>query len=55
MFFESTIRYLGGLLGAHDLSPSPILVRQATALANRLLLAFNTPSGLPAYSIDFQT
>ena len=45
--FELTIRALGGLLGAHALSGRPGLLRRAAELAERLLPAFNTSSGLP--------
>eukprot|EP00892_Ulva_mutabilis_P012498 jgi/Ulvmu1/9620/UM054_0050.1 len=54
--FELTIRALGGLLSAHVATTSqPRLVpgysggflRQARALADRLLTAFDTPSGIP--------
>ncbi|KAJ9065421.1 hypothetical protein DSO57_1019750 [Entomophthora muscae] len=55
MVFETTIRYLGGLLGAYDLSPDPILLRQATTLADKLMFAFNPKSGFPAYTIDFDS
>ncbi|KAG1173669.1 hypothetical protein G6F70_005655 [Rhizopus microsporus] len=49
--FESIIRYLGGLLSAYDLSDRKyrILLVQAQKLADALLPAFNTPSGLPTH------
>merc|ERR1712232_1314301 len=37
----------GGLLGAHTLSGRPLLLQRALELAERLLPAFNTSSGLP--------
>jgi mannosyl-oligosaccharide alpha-1,2-mannosidase len=46
--FETTIRYLGGLLGAYDLSGDQLLVERAVDLATVLERAFNTQSGLPA-------
>jgi mannosyl-oligosaccharide alpha-1,2-mannosidase len=48
-FFESTIRYLGGLLGAYDVSECKYsaLLDQATSLGDFLLGAFNTSNGLP--------
>jgi mannosyl-oligosaccharide alpha-1,2-mannosidase len=46
--FETTIRYLGGLLGAYDLSGDQLLVDRAVDLATVLERAFNTKSGLPA-------
>lgn len=47
--FEVTIRYLGGLLGAWDISghKHPILLQKATQLGEFLYKAFDTPSGLP--------
>ncbi|KAF9466320.1 glycoside hydrolase family 47 protein [Collybia nuda] len=55
-FFETTIRYLGGLLSAYALSKEPILLIRADDLGKLLLPAFNgTPSGLPAYSVNTKT
>ncbi|BEI89388.1 uncharacterized protein CcaverHIS019_0207500 [Cutaneotrichosporon cavernicola] len=45
--FETGIRYLGGLLGAFDLSGDKIMLERAVDLANVLKKAFNTASGLP--------
>ncbi|KAJ8059411.1 hypothetical protein OCU04_012358 [Sclerotinia nivalis] len=47
--FESTIRYLGGLLGAWDVSGHryPILLEKAKQLGDLLFKAFNTESGIP--------
>ena len=50
--FETSIRYLGGLLGAYDLSGDTLLLDRAVDLANVLGKAFNTDSGLPARRID---
>ena len=54
-FFETTIRYLGGLLSAYALSKDPILVKKADQLARKLLPVFNTPSGLPTFGINTET
>jgi mannosyl-oligosaccharide alpha-1,2-mannosidase len=54
-FFETTIRYLGGLLSAYALSGEPILLKKADELGSRLLPAFNTPSGLPMFAVNPQT
>ena len=51
-FFETVIRYLGGLLSAYALSGDPILLSRADDLGKMLLPAFNTPSGLPAYAVN---
>lgn len=47
--FETTIRYLGGLLGAYDLSDHkyPILLTKAVELADVLMGAFDTPNRMP--------
>lgn len=47
--FETTIRYLGGLLGAYDVSGGkyPILLQKADQLGEFLFRAFNTPNGIP--------
>lgn len=47
--FETTIRYLGGLLGAYDISDEryPILLKKATELGEMLYRAFDTPNRMP--------
>ena len=51
--FETTIRYLGGLLGAHDLTfgdpnhPYPVLLEKAIELGDMLYAAFDTPNRMP--------
>ncbi|CAI5980140.1 unnamed protein product [Closterium sp. NIES-65] len=45
--FETTIRILGGLLSAYDLSGDPMLLAKAKELADKLLPAFTTPTGIP--------
>lgn len=47
--FETTIRYLGGLLGAYDISGArhTILLDKAVQLAEILLGAFDTPNRMP--------
>mmetsp|Transcript_33537 Transcript_33537/g.46790 ORF Transcript_33537/g.46790 Transcript_33537/m.46790 type:complete len:403 (+) Transcript_33537:81-1289(+) len=55
-FFETAIRYLGGLLGAHALRPDPALVEKARDLGERLLLGFHsTKFGLPQSVINLET
>ncbi|KZW01108.1 seven-hairpin glycosidase [Exidia glandulosa HHB12029] len=57
--FESTIRYLGALLAAFDLSSqsSSALLTSATFLADKLLYAYPVDSGYvtPVGSVDFST
>ncbi|OCH89742.1 glycoside hydrolase [Obba rivulosa] len=50
--FETTIRVLGGLLSAHHLSGDPMFLEKAKDLADRIIPAFNTPSGLPLSMVN---
>lgn len=45
--FETTIRYLGGLLSAYDLSRNSILLEKAEQLGEMLYRAFDTPNYTP--------
>ena len=47
--FETTIRYLGGLLAAHDLSQGKygIILEKSKELADILMGAFDTPNRMP--------
>ncbi|KAK0633014.1 glycoside hydrolase family 47 protein [Immersiella caudata] len=51
--FESTIRYLGGLLSAYDLSGEKVLLNKAAELGEMLYAAFDTPNHLPANNLNF--
>ncbi|ROT34900.1 glycoside hydrolase family 47 protein [Sodiomyces alkalinus F11] len=63
--FETTIRYLGGLLSGYDLLNGPYasfnfnnshvnsLLAQAERLAGNLAVAFDTPSGVPDNDLIF--
>jgi mannosyl-oligosaccharide alpha-1,2-mannosidase len=50
--FEITIRHLGGLLGAYDVSKgkSPLLLEKAQQLGDMLYGAFDTPNHMPITS-----
>jgi len=50
--FQTTIRVLGGLLSAYHLSSDPLFLSKATDLADRMLPAFDTPSGLPLSMVN---
>lgn len=50
--FEITIRYIGGLLAAFELSHDRMFVDKAKEVADRLLPAFATPSGLALTTIN---
>lgn len=47
--FETTIRYLGGLLATHDLTDGkyPIVLKKITELGEMLYDAFDTPNRMP--------
>jgi mannosyl-oligosaccharide alpha-1,2-mannosidase len=53
--FETTIRVLGGLNAAHDLSGDKAFLDKAVDLADRLYNAFKTPSGIPYNTVNLQT
>lgn len=53
--FETTIRMLGGLLSAHYLTGDDMYLDKGTDLANRLLGAFDSPSGLPYASVNLHS
>ncbi|KAF2458611.1 hypothetical protein BDY21DRAFT_340773 [Lineolata rhizophorae] len=64
--FETTIRYLAGMLSGYDLLTGPkahlcpdrhrvrSLLKQSEALADNLKYAFHTPSGVPHNNLYFQ-
>ncbi|XP_071382296.1 mannosyl-oligosaccharide 1,2-alpha-mannosidase IC isoform X1 [Centroberyx affinis] len=45
--FEVNIRYVGGLLSAYYLTGEELFKRRAVELGEKLLPAFNTPTGIP--------
>ncbi|ESZ97936.1 hypothetical protein SBOR_1701 [Sclerotinia borealis F-4128] len=63
--FETTIRYVGGLLAGYDLLKGPFtklnsnhtavdeILKQAARLADNLAFAFDTPSGVPYNNLYF--
>lgn len=53
--FETTIRMLGGLLSAFALSDEDIFLERAAELANNMLGAFDTVTGLPHSEINLKT
>ena len=53
--FEVTIRLLGGLLSGYQMTGDPRLLRLAEDLGNRLLPAFNSPTGLPYMYVNLKT
>jgi len=53
--FEITIRLLGGLLSNYQLSHDQRLLVLAQDLGNRLLPAFNSPTGMPYVYVNLKT
>ncbi|XP_010544166.1 PREDICTED: mannosyl-oligosaccharide 1,2-alpha-mannosidase MNS1 [Tarenaya hassleriana] len=52
--FETTIRVVGGLLSAYDLSGDKIFLDKAKDITDRLLPAWDTPSGIPYNIINLR-
>src|SRR5205823_7179845 len=53
--FEITIRLLGGLLSSYQLTGDKRLLALAEDLGNRLLPAFDSPTGLPYVYVNLRT
>ena len=53
--FEITIRHLGGLLSAYQLTNDRRLLRLAEDLGNRLLPAFDSKTGIPYRFVNLRT
>ena len=53
--FEITIRHLGGLLSAYQLTGDRRLLALAEDLGERLLPAFNSPTGIPYRFVNLKT
>jgi mannosyl-oligosaccharide alpha-1,2-mannosidase len=52
--FETTIRYLGGMLSAYDLSQEPVLLERAIQLGEMLYRAFDTENHTPTGWFDIE-
>lgn len=53
--FEVVIRLLGGLLSGYERTGDPRLLALAQDLGNRLLPAFDSPTGLPYVNVNLRT
>ncbi|XP_070123240.1 mannosyl-oligosaccharide 1,2-alpha-mannosidase IB isoform X8 [Equus przewalskii] len=53
--FEVNIRFIGGLLSAYYLSGEEIFKIKAVQLAEKLLPAFNTPTGIPWAMVNLKS
>lgn len=53
--FETNIRFVGGLLAAYALTGDPLFKEKAQYVADKLLPAFQTPTGIPYALINFRS
>lgn len=53
--FETTIRVVGGLLSAYDLTGDEGLAQRCMQLTDRLLYAFDTETGIPMNTLGLDT
>lgn len=53
--FETNIRYVGGLLSTYALTKDHMFLNKAIQIADKLLPAFDTPSGIPYSNINLGT
>jgi len=53
--FEITIRMLGGLISAYQMDGDPRFLQLATDLGDRLLPAFDSPTGMPYWGVNLRT
>ncbi|XP_063703340.1 mannosyl-oligosaccharide alpha-1,2-mannosidase IA [Culicoides brevitarsis] len=53
--FETNIRFVGGFLALYALTGDPIFKEKAQYTADKLLPAFQTPTGIPYALINFRT
>ncbi|ESO83439.1 hypothetical protein LOTGIDRAFT_222667 [Lottia gigantea] len=53
--FETNIRFIGGLLSAYALSGDEMFKKKAKIIADKLMPAFKTPSGIPQSMVNIKT
>lgn len=53
--FETNIRFVGGLLAAYALTGDTLFKDKAQYIADKMLPAFQTPTGIPYALINFKT
>jgi len=53
--FEVNIRILGGLLAIYDHTQNPEILAKAIDFGDRLLPAFESPTGIPYHSVNLKT
>jgi len=53
--FEVNIRVLGGLLSMYSYTHNPVILAKTKDFGERLLKAFNSPTGIPYYWVNLKT
>lgn len=53
--FEVNIRILGGLLAMYEQSKNPLILEKAKDFGDRILPAFDSPTGIPYHSVNLRT
>jgi hypothetical protein len=53
--FEVNIRILGGLLAIYEYTRNPLILEKVKDFADRILPAFNSPTGIPYHSVNLRT
>lgn len=53
--FEVNIRFIGGLLSCYALTGDVLFRDKAQQIADKLLPAFDTPTGIPHALVNFKT
>jgi len=53
--FEVNIRILGGLLAMYQYTADPLILQKTEDFGKRMLLAFNSPTGIPYYWFNLDT
>jgi mannosyl-oligosaccharide alpha-1,2-mannosidase len=53
--FETNIRYVGGLLSLYALTGDDMYKEKAVHIVDKLLPAFNTPTGIPYALINIRS
>ncbi|XP_076445809.1 mannosyl-oligosaccharide 1,2-alpha-mannosidase IA-like [Babylonia areolata] len=53
--FETNIRFIGGLLAAYALTGDQMFKKKSQMIADKLMPAFNTPTGIPYSMVNIKT
>ena len=53
--FEVNIRILGGMLAIYEYSRNPAILEKVRDFADRILPAFDSPTGIPYHSVNLKT